>query len=157
MVLVFRISVSSLCDYNRLNSSSRSLLALMLISVLALSGIFTFLVLLNPKQVSAQDQEIVNNYEEIKYRLLPKMVMFDLPSKQMIEANRSLVGDDPFKQLLAQADYILQKNLTQLWKKSKYRQVGINTIFFLYHHIIGQTLQNQMACHISIETVREIL
>ena len=124
MVLVFRISVSSLCDYNRLNSSSRSLLALMLISVLALSGIFTFLVVLNPKQVSAQDQEIVNNYEEIKYRLLPKMVMFDLPSKQMIEANRSLVGDDPFKQLLAQADYYLTKKPDSVMEKKQIPSSG---------------------------------
>jgi hypothetical protein len=124
MVRVSRISVSRLCDYNRLNSSSRSLLALMLITALASSGIFTFLVLLNPKQVSAQDQGIVNNYEEIKYRLLPKMIMFDLPSKQMIEANRSLVGYDSFKQLLAQANSYLTKEPNSVMEKNQIPSSG---------------------------------
>jgi Alginate lyase len=108
MKLGFIISVTRIWDNNHLNSLSRTLLAVTLISILTWSGIFGLLGLLHPKQVGAEDQGFtIYTYEDMKYKLLPKMVMLDLPSKQATEANRNLIESDPFKQLLAQANSYL--------------------------------------------------
>jgi hypothetical protein len=118
--MVFRISISRICDYKHLNSLSGSLLALSLMSILVWSGIFGYLGPLQPKQVGAQDQQIaIQSYEDIKYKVIPKMVMFDLPSKQSIEVNRNLVQSDSFKQLIAQADSYLAKEPISVMKKKQ--------------------------------------
>jgi hypothetical protein len=119
------ISVVRISDYDNLNSLSRTLLAIMLISILTGSGIFGFLGPLHPKQAGAEDQRLANyNYEDIKYKLLPKTVMFVLPSKQAIEPYRNLVESDSFKQLLAQADSYLTKEPTSVMEKKQIPSSG---------------------------------
>jgi Alginate lyase len=120
MEIVFRISISRICDYKNLNSLSGTLLALSLMSILICLGFFGYLSPLQPKQVGAQDQRFaIYSYKDMKYNLLPKMVMFDLPSKQSIEVNRNLVESDSFKKLLEQANSYLTKDPGSVMEKKQ--------------------------------------
>ena len=120
MEIAFRISISRICDYKNLNSLSGTLLALSLMSILICSGIFGCFGPLQPKQVAAQDQRFtIYTYKDMKYNLLPKMVMFDLPSKQLIEVNRNLIESDSFKKLLAQANSYLTKEPSSVMEKKQ--------------------------------------
>lgn len=95
-------------------------LVVLLILIIISSGNFGLLHLSNSTQVGAEDQRITNYaFEATKSHALPKMVMFEVPSKQVIKDNKKPIDQNLFKQLLAQADSSLTKESTSVMDKKQ--------------------------------------
>jgi hypothetical protein len=80
---------------------------------------------------------------------LPRTIILDsslLANANQAVRNNSTVLQTSLKQLIIQADLFLTKRATSVVEKLGYRQMVISMIIFHYHHIIGRTRQNQMAC-----------
>ena len=69
-----------------INSLFRILVSLTIITALTFSSI-GLLSLLQPKAVSAEEQQFWNSSSSVVNNKLPKTIMFNLPSKQVIDTN----------------------------------------------------------------------